>query len=250
MSLPTYYIILSAVYCLLAGYVYQRADKKQYSGVTAMDLFLWTLFSGAVGARLFHVLYEAPRFYLNNPLEIFYFWQGGFVFYGGVLGGLLGGWITLQIKKQSFPLWLDFFTPVVSLGYALGRLACFFTGCCYGRVCDWPWAVPSTTIHAHTGLSSIIYRHPTQLYSVVLELLLFVFLIYKDKKPSPTASAGRLFALWLLLHSLSRFTIELFREDDRGSMWGVFSIAMLLSALFAFLATGYLLKSRSRQSAL
>ena len=96
LTLPTYYVVISAVLMVTTLFVAKRADQKKYSGSLALDMYLSILSAGVVGARVFHVLYEAPAFYFHNPLEILYFWQGGFVFYGGVLGGLLGAWLTVN----------------------------------------------------------------------------------------------------------------------------------------------------------
>lgn len=235
LALPTYYIVISAVLMVTTLFVAKRADQKKYSGSLALEIYLNVLIAGVLGARLFHVLYEAPAFYFHNPLEILYFWQGGFVFYGGVLGGLLGGWLTVKKKEQPFELWLDFFAPILSLGYALGRMACFFTGCCYGRACDLPWAPPFTTVELRSGASSIIYRHPTQLYAVILELIVFAVVLYIEKRRMFTRS-GNLFFAWLGLHSLGRIVMEMFRDDDRGSLIGPFSVATVLSLIFILIA--------------
>ncbi len=218
VQLPTYFIILSILTLGLVFWINERSRQKHYSGTTAFDLFFAVVLSGAVGARLFHVIFEEWNYYQANPTAILMFWNGGFVFYGGLIFGFLGGWIALQIKKQSFLSWLDFFTPVVSLGYAGGRMACFLTGCCYGKVCDLPWAVAS--------------RHPTQLYAVVLELALFFTLLKLEKTEWSQKHEGRLFFFWLLCHSVSRFIIEFFRDDPRGIQFGPLSLSMLLSAVF------------------
>src|SRR5687768_10118864 len=93
LQLPTYNIYISLLLCGLIWYVNKRSFSRDASGATAMDLFLTVLISGAVGARLMHVFYEEPQYYLQNPIEVFYIWQGGFVYFGGLLAGLLGGFI-------------------------------------------------------------------------------------------------------------------------------------------------------------
>jgi phosphatidylglycerol---prolipoprotein diacylglyceryl transferase len=218
LQLPTYFVVLSVLTLGLVFWINERSRQKHYSGTTAFDLFFAVVLSGAIGARLFHVIFEEWNYYQANPTAILMFWNGGFVFYGGLIFGFLGGWIALQIKKQSFLSWLDFFTPVVSLGYAGGRIACFLTGCCYGKVCDLPWAISS--------------RHPTQLYAVVLELILFFTLLKIEKSQWSEKREGGLFFFWLLCHSVSRFFIELFRDDPRGIQFATLSLSMLLSAVF------------------
>ena len=192
-----------------------------------------------------HVFYEEPAYYLANPLKVFYFWQGGFVFYGGLLSGLVAGWVALKVKQQSFPHWLDFFTPVVSLGYAGGRIACFLAGCCYGKLCDLPWAVSLRELNLDTGVMTTVHRHPTQLYASALEFALFFLVLHFEKKNIFKKRPGHLFLFWLALHSLT--ALETLRDDNRGPMLAGMSISMLVSLLMA--STAIFLLTRGRRSA-
>lgn len=219
-DVPVYFIVISVLLLGLVFWINSRSRTMHYSGTTALDLFFVVTLSGAVGARLFHVILEDPNYYMESPLRILSFWNGGFVFYGGLIFGFLTGWLALKIKKQSFAHWLDFFTPVVSLGYAGGRIACFFTGCCYGKYCNLPWAING--------------RHPTQLYAVIGELILFFIILRNEKKQQ--RMPGQLFTFWLMVHSATRFFIEIFRGDPRGPELGMFSVSMLISLVFFILS--------------
>jgi phosphatidylglycerol---prolipoprotein diacylglyceryl transferase len=235
LSSSIYFIFISLILTVSVLWINQRSRKLQYSGATAMDLFFVVTLSGALGARLLHVFFEEPQYYYENPLRFFLVLQGGFVYYGGLIFGFCAAWLFLRWKKQAFSQWLDFFTPVISLSYAFGRIACFLTGCCYGKFCNLPWAVEA--------------RHPTQLYAVVLELLVFSGLMKLEKNPWVKAVPGRLFALWLTLHSINRFVIELFRGDPRGPSLGMYSLSMLLSIVFFILSLAYLKLSHSETKA-
>lgn len=243
LILPTYPLFISLLFTGIIFYINKRAFKRDHSAATALDLFLWVVIGGTLGARLFHVLYEAPAYYMQNPLHVFYFWQGGFVFYGGVIAGFFAGWLNLKIKKQSFPLWLDFFTPVISLGYAFGRWACFLAGCCYGRVCDLPWAVSLRQIHLDSDMVMHVHRHPTQLYASVLEFALFAAVIKLERK-RVFKTPSHLFFFWLGAHSLCRIVVELFRDDDRGAMIGPLSVSMILSLVFVAVALTVLCRKK------
>lgn len=237
---------MSLLFTGLVFYVNRRSFKRDHSGATALDLFLWVVIGGAIGARLLHVVYEEPAYYLENPLRVFYFWQGGFVFYGGVIAGFFAGWLNLKIKKQSFPLWLDFFVPVISLGYAIGRWACFLAGCCYGKICDLPWAVSVQQIDTQQNFTVAVHRHPTQLYASVLEFALLYVVLRFEKQQYFAKKPGHLFFFWLGVHSLARVFVELFRDDDRGAMIGPISISMFLS--FVFAATSFVILFRKRRA--
>jgi len=245
LQLPTYNILISLIFCVLVWYVNGRALKKNYSGTTALDLTITVLLAGAVGARLLHIIYEAPQYYLEDPWRVFYIWHGGFVFFGGVLGALLGAWIALKIKGQSFPMWADFAAPVVSLGYILGRFACFLTGCCYGRICDLPWAYGFRELNLMSQTVNVVHRHPTQLYAMLTEGLVLAAILYVEKKRWLATKAGTLFSLWLALHSVGRLIMEHFRDDDRGAQIGMFSISQLLSLIFLFLSIAYLIRRKA-----
>ena len=181
---------------------------------TGWNLALILMLGGFIGGRLFHVLYEYPEVYWAAPLRVLKFWEGGFVFFGGVLLALPIALVYLRQAKQSFWTWADFYAPVVALGYALGRFGCFLAGCCYGTFCDAPWAIEQ--------------RHPTQLYAMATELALYFYLIRKEKsEPAP----GKIFALWLIGHGLGRLFMENFRADFRGGAFMGLSISSWLSLI-------------------
>lgn len=177
------------------------------------------LIFGTIGARLFHVLYEEFDFYQTRPIEIFKIWKGGLVFYGCILLGLPAMLIFLKLRKESWLKWLDFAAPICSLTYLLGRIGCFFNGCCYGKVSDVPWAIHFQAV----GLDG--HRHPTQLYAVFTELIILCILYSIDRKAADKGQAswpGLISGLWLSLHGISRIFMEFYRDDDRGPIhWGL-----------------------------
>lgn len=245
IRLPTYQVYMALMLCGLVLFLNWRADKKEVSASSALDLFIGGLASGAIGARLFHIFYEEPAYYWENPWRVFYFWQGGFVYYAGLIAGLLGGYIILKIKKESFALWADFLAPVVSLGYALGRLGCFLEGCCYGKVCDLPWAYPFGQLNLDTHEFLLVPRHPTQLYALVMELIVFATLLYLEKRKTFSQKPGALFMFWLLVHGLSRILMEFLRDDDRGFVLLGMSVSTLLSLILIFTSGLYFLRNRA-----
>lgn len=242
LTIPTYYLVISIACCLGIYWSFLRAEEKGLSQDIALNLNIVILISGFLGARLFHIIYEAPSYYIQNPIEVFYFWQGGFVFLGGALAGYAAA--VFYIRKKGEPLWLwhDMAAPVVAMTYAVGRLACFLQGCCYGKVCDLPWAFPLRQMNIHTELVSSVHRHPTALYIVFWELGLLTFLIYKEKE---LKKPGHLFFYALLFHSLGRVGMEVFRADDRGPAFGDLSISLTLSLVFVAISLIQLHKYQS-----
>jgi len=86
MAIPTYLLIISITYSLGIVWVVKRSQKLALDRSMALDICLCVMLGGFLGARLFHILYEMPNYYWEQPKEIFKFWQGGFVFYGGAIG--------------------------------------------------------------------------------------------------------------------------------------------------------------------
>lgn len=200
-EIPIYYLVLSLDTCLLLFWLRRRTESRGLDLRIAWDAALVTMISAFVGARLLHVIYENPEIYLQNPWAVFYFWNGGFVFYGGALAVVTAGWFFLRRRTAQPLAYFDLFTPIGSLAYAIGRWGCFLAGCCYGLQCDLPWAVAG--------------RHPTQLYASFWEfgvLLILLGLEKKNQKP------GKIFFLWLILHAMGRILMESFRDDFRGAV--------------------------------
>lgn len=184
------------------------------------------------GARLMHIVYENFSYYLESPLKILYFWEGGFVFYGGMIMALSAAVIYLRWIRTPQPgLYFDAFAPVLSFAYGFGRVGCFMAGCCFGQTCDAPWAIGQ--------------RHPTQLYALLWELGTIFILLGLEKKDSSQRlrfvnRSGDLFVLWLGLHALGRMLMESFRDDFRGDQILGYSVSTILSLCLLLLALSIL----------
>ncbi|MBX3039476.1 MAG: prolipoprotein diacylglyceryl transferase [Bdellovibrionaceae bacterium] len=218
LSFPAFLLVQSLNAALLLAWAKSRASHLDLSPRVALDLVLTILISGLIGGRLLHVVWEAPQFYLENPEAIFHLMSGGYVYFGGLAAGLGAGVLFLRFRQEGPQLgrWFDFVAPLASLGTGLGRIGCFFAGCCYGKVCLLPWAFPFPD---EKGLSFL--RHPTQLYSVIWELGVLAILLGLEKIPAKNRPrwlrpAGALFLTWIGLHSIGRFFIEFLRDDFRG----------------------------------
>ena len=231
IQIPTFYLVisLSVTFVLLLLNAALANDPKIDRKIT-FDLALIIMVTGFIGGRLAHVFYEEFAFYQEFPLEIFKFWKGGFVFYGGFLLSLISVFAFLRFKKQNFYVWADFLAPYLGLTYALGRIGCFFEGCCYGSHCELPWAIAN--------------RHPTQLYMVVAELVLVAAIVLLNKKKQLTT--GLVFLLWVCGHSINRFVIEFYREDDRGALIMNLSISQITSALILVSALTLIFKLKKK----
>lgn len=225
LQIPTFFLVISANLCILLFLLSTEVQKQKKNRKIAFDIALLLMISGFVGGRLMHVLYEEWSYYAANPLQILYFWNGGFVFLGGLLLCLLAGYLYTRTKKLNFLEWADFFAPLFSLGHALGRIGCFLSGCCYGSFCFLPWAIDG--------------RHPTTLYLLFGELLIFFTLLLARRYRFFKMNVGSIFMLWLTAHSFLRFSTGYFRDDFRGlfiqlPLLGSLSISQLISLFILF----------------
>jgi phosphatidylglycerol:prolipoprotein diacylglycerol transferase len=217
----------------LAGILLARTEAKRLGEDPAKisDLFFYVLIAAIVGSRLFYVGTD-PGKYLENPLEIFKLWSGGLVFYGGFIGGLIGA--IVYIRKKGMELWRtsDMLAPSIAAGQFLGRIGCFFAGCCYGKQCELPWAVTFT--HPATLAPMGVALHPTQLYSAMANLSIFAILwrLRVRKKYD-----GQLFWTYTFLYGVGRALVEIFRDDYRGgTIFGLFSISQVLGGVIALIS--------------
>jgi phosphatidylglycerol---prolipoprotein diacylglyceryl transferase len=223
--LPTYIVVNSLVFSFGTVWIYRRALKRGFNVNAVLDILLFAMLGCFAGARLAHVLVERPDYYLANPMAVFKFWQGGFVYYGGMIGGLLAAWVVCKVKRTGFLKHADLFSPILALGYSLGRWGCFAAGCCYGKASSLPWAVvfPSGA-EAPAGIA----RHPTQIYSSLWELMVFFVLLAAEKR-GHALRPGRIFGIWLFLHGLGRGLVEQFRDDFRGPSFFNLSVSTWVS---------------------
>lgn len=216
ITIPTFFIVISLSLSFLVIYLAQRLEKYEGDRKAAYDLAIILMISGLIGGRLMHVFYEEWPYYVKYPVQILYFWQGGYVFFGGFILATLSCLTYCKIKKIDFMEVADFFAPLLSLAHAFGRWGCFFAGCCFGAHCDLPWAVDE--------------RHPTTLYLSIGELLIFTYLLFFEKKIrtlNQPKLKGSIFVKWVLLHSLLRYFVEYFRDDFRGTFFSLPLVGLL-----------------------
>ncbi|MCF8067477.1 MAG: prolipoprotein diacylglyceryl transferase [Desulfobacterales bacterium] len=196
-----------------------------------MDLSFYGLVASIIGARLFYVITN-PGMFKAAPMEIFKIWEGGLVFYGGFLGAAIVIFFYIRHFKMPLGKTADILAPAIAIGHFFGRIGCFFAGCCYGKVCELPWAVKFT--HPESLAPTGIFLHPTQLYSALNNIIIFAILwFYRNRKQTD----GQVFCLYILLYGVSRSMIELLRDDFRGHIFfGILSVSQLIGLVLALFA--------------
>ncbi len=245
MTLYTYGLFVGLGFMAAIWFAGKKAKHNNISPDDVTDLFFTILLSSLIGARILYVLLNFPVF-IEDPISIFKIWNGGLVFYGGFICALISGFIF--VKKKKLALWqtADILAPAIALGHAVGRIGCLFAGCCYGAQCDLPWAITFKNTDSLAPLG--VPLHPTQVYSVISNLLIFGILVWLDKHKK---FQGMIFWSYILLYGLFRSFIEIFRGDVRGHfIVEFFSVSQGIGLLMAFCGACMLFYlSRNKQDA-
>ncbi|MFH1598424.1 MAG: prolipoprotein diacylglyceryl transferase [Patescibacteria group bacterium] len=166
-----------------------------------LDLSVWVIIGAIVGGRLFYVLNEWSRFQ-EQLVDIFKLWQGGMALYGGVIGGSLAAWLFIKRKKLKFGPYADAVLFTLPLGLFVGRIGCLMIHDHLGSVTTVPWGIEY--------LGQV--RHETALYSLVLNLVLFIVLFFLRK--AKFNFTGLVSSIFLIGYGLGRFVIDIFRAQD------------------------------------
>jgi phosphatidylglycerol:prolipoprotein diacylglycerol transferase len=246
LTIYTYGVLLAAAYLLGLKLAMARAKSRHLDQTRILDLGIYIIISALLGAKLL-LLVTDFRTFTDNPRELLSLARSGGVFYGGlILAVSVALW---YIRRIGLPLWTtcDVFAPGIALGHVVGRLGCLFAGCCYGKPTSVPWAITFTDPFAATNVGTPLNvpLHPTQVYEAGAEALILLLLLGTERRGRPYP--GRTFWLYILLYSISRYVIEIYRGDPRGAI-GIFSTSQFISLLLAPLAIGMLLYLGRRQA--
>ncbi|MEO0226181.1 MAG: prolipoprotein diacylglyceryl transferase, partial [candidate division WOR-3 bacterium] len=196
-SIPIYsYGLMLAISFLLGIYLAQRwAKRVNIDPKKIEDLGFWILIAAVIGARALYIIFHPDEF-LSDPLSFIKVWQGGLMFFGGFIGAVIASLIFLKKNRISILKTGDLIAPVVALGEFLTRIGCFLNGCCFGIPTNLPWGIKfpehSVAGQLHTSI------HPTQLYSSLFGLLLFIYLLRRQKRQLRT---GQIFSEFLIAYA-------------------------------------------------
>ncbi len=237
---------LGFLLALRVGVHYARREGLPTSRI--IDLGILTLIAGFVGAKVLLYLLHFG-YYMENPQEILRSLRSAGVFYGGFALALLTAFVYLRRHALPFGRVADIAAPSLAAGQAVGRLGCFFAGCCFGQVCDLPWAVTFTNARASelTDVPLFVRLHPTQLYHALADIALLGITAYAMRR---RRFDGQVFWIYVLVYAILRFVVEFFRGDAaRGLYFGdTLSTSQVIAIPAALVAVAMLvtLARRSR----
>ncbi|MDQ3815107.1 MAG: prolipoprotein diacylglyceryl transferase [Armatimonadota bacterium] len=209
-----------------------EARRRGYDPNLILDMALPMLLVTIAMCRVLYVLLNLSQF--HHPVEVLQVWSGGLSFHGIIPGSFMVIGYFAWTRKIGFWTLADLMAPSVFLGYFWGRLGCFFNGCCYGSVCDLPWAMQFPDEHQRMpGLPVPLTppSHPAQLYAAAIGLLLFFFMQRAKLMPQFNRFPGQLSLLFLALYCVERAFVEIFRSGVTAKL--VFGTTWLTQAQFA-----------------
>ena len=203
-----------------------RAKRRGLSDDSVYSIVLCLLIAGVIGAKLLYCLMHLSDVRADPAILIR---PNGFLIYGGVVTGLLAMVIYCRKTGQSFGAYFDLFMPGVALGQSIGRIGCFFAGCCYGRETSLPFAV---TFPAGSIAPAGVPLWPTQLISCAGDAVIWLVLLRYARRERRLGSVG---LLYFVLYGVGRFLVEFIRNDYQAVL-GPLSYAQIISLAVAVVA--------------
>lgn len=199
-----------------------RGKREGLHSDTVVDMSIIVIPLAIIGARVYYFIFTYnPE--IHGLMDVFNFRSGGLAIHGGLIGGVLGGYLFTKYKKIYFWKLADVVAPSIILGQAIGRWGNYVNQEAHGGPTDLPWGIEVDGVLVH----------PTFLYESIWNIGVFGFLLWYSKKKKVT---GEVFLLYFALYSLGRFFIEGLRTDSL--MLGQFRVAQIISVVLIMAAIG------------
>jgi phosphatidylglycerol---prolipoprotein diacylglyceryl transferase len=239
-----WYGVLVMFGAVVGAWLAEREIRRRgENGEAIWDAMVWVLPLGIIGARVWYVVNDilgGHTYYIDNPVKIFYIWEGGLHFFGGLLFGAVALYFFLKQNGMDIWLFLDAIVPAVFIGQALARPANFINQELYGQPTKLPWGIPIDAGHRlaqYADLSRYPVEttrfHPTFAYEMILNILLALLLIWISRQYVDKMKPGAIFSGWLVFAGLARAFIEFFRPDQPRIGDSFVTYTMLVSLLMA-----------------
>lgn len=212
-----------------------RLSKRGAERGVVLDIILWAVPLGIIGARFYHVFtHPADYFYEGADLmKVFYIWEGGNAIFGSLLGGAVGAWIGCKQTGIRFWSFADALAPAMLIAQATGRLGNYFNHELFGQPTTLPWGleIESTNPAFPAGLPEGTLFHPMFLYEILWNLLgAFVIIVLERKL---YLRWGKAFGVYLIWYGIGRSVFETYRLDSSETFLSIRT--NVWAALFAVL---------------
>lgn len=265
-KIPTYGLMLVVGVIFVFVFSYRRVKREGME--RPMDSLLLvatcTMTCAILGANILYNIVTYSWSQIWEMITSFNFApMGGLVFYGGLIGGILGAWIGSKLAQTPLMAFERAVVPFIPLGYGFGRIGCLLGGCCYGMPYDGIFAVQYPQVvcenHGVVHAPGDVLRFPTPLLDTFISILVCVFLVWFTRKPkSETGKQGLYFRLrfrrgalllmYLAIYCVQRFVIEFFRGDKVRGLYGWFSTSQWISLAIAVVVAVLLVVMHRKKS--
>lgn len=220
-----------------------EAKRRGQATEHLLNMALFVLPLGIIGARLYHVIDEWS-FYSQNPVLII--GGRGLGIFGAVIGGAVGLIIYTRWKRLSTLEWMDIVAPGLILAQAIGRWGNFFNQELYGYPTDLPWAIYIDPFHRLVGYEGFSHFHPLFLYESIWNVLGCILLLLVGRKLKNRLLNGDIFFMYIIYYSVGRFFLEGLKID----VWTVSGIptARWITGIAIFISIVVMVYRRYRTS--
>jgi prolipoprotein diacylglyceryl transferase len=223
-------VIHTYAICILVGIIaaviitQRRLSARGAESGIVLDIILWAVPLGIVGARIYHVLTHVGDYFYPgaNFLNVFAIWDGGNALYGSLIGGAVGAYIGCRQTGIRFWSFADALAPAMLVAQAIGRLGNWFNHELFGLPTTLPWGlqIESTNSKFPVGLPAGTLFHPLFLYEIIWNLIGVAIIVFIQRKF--TLQWGRVFGLYLIWYGLGRSWLEAIRIDPSSdSLLGI-----------------------------
>ncbi len=221
-------------------FLYCRSERYKMKPKTLLCSVAIIVAGMAVGSRVVFVLSQIPTAIAGESL--WWLWKslvsGGFVFYGGLYGALLGTLISAKLFKQETDHMINYFIPGFPVFHCFGRIGCFLAGCCYG--------IPSSFGIIQPEIDTVA-RLPVQLMEAIYNVVIVVVLLVWEERRGKQGKRVSLLPVYLLMYAPFRFVLEFFRDDGVRGRFGILTTSQWISLItLAVLLILFLLQRKKR----
>lgn len=247
--IPSYWLMCMLGLLASGVLLYVRRKRFRFASDDTLHILLLGAIGAMIGAKALYLITIAPEL-LRRATEIDWSYRtiellfsGGYVFYGGLIGGLLAAAAYCRRYRISLRAAADFYAPALPLFHVFGRIGCFLAGCCWGV--EAPWGVVyKQSLAAPNGVPLF----PVQLAEALCNLAICMILLLRERRLSGRQPAGGALLLYAALYACVRFLLEFWRGDAVRGHFLFFSTSQWISVFFLFAIGIYFWKiARSRQ---
>jgi prolipoprotein diacylglyceryl transferase len=201
----------------------RRLQNRGAKSGLALDISLWTIPFGIIGARIFHVLTHTDDYFYDGAdlTDVFKIWEGGLAIYGGLMAGALGAYLGARQSGIKFWSFADAVAPGILLAQAIGRWGNYFNEELFGQPTTLPWGLEISPLNPAfpDGLPADVLFHPTFLYESIWSLAGVGILLLLDRRFE--LRWGKMFGAYLIYYSIGRIWVENLRIDPSEILFGL-----------------------------